>query len=102
MCYYNTLFLLSVKALVGVSFSLGFLFGPMIGAMFSVMGKNYGEAGSFTMFQYPAVFALTLAVLDIVFIAAFFTETLPLQNRVTGRNASTYFPFSHHKLVIFI
>ena len=55
-------------ALIGVAFSLGFLFGPMIGAAFSMWGKQQ-ESGNW--YIYPAVFALLLSVLDIFYLALF-------------------------------
>ena len=72
-----------MQAMVGVAFSLGFLFGPMIGAAFSVLGRQgAGNADSFTAFQYPAIFALTMAVIDVVFLLIAFQETLPGDKRV--------------------
>ena len=55
-------------ALIGVAFSLGFLFGPMIGAAFSMWGKQQ-ESGNW--YIYPAVFALILSVVDIFYLALF-------------------------------
>ena len=80
--YFSPL-LCTLQAVIGIAFSLGFMFGPMIGALFSVLGRRHGEEGSFAMFQYPALFSLTLALLDIAFIAAFFIESLPPQRRVS-------------------
>ena len=54
-------------ALIGVAFSLGFLFGPMIGAAFSMWGKT--QAGEWYM--YPAVFALILSIVDVIYLAVF-------------------------------
>jgi len=71
-------------ALVGIAFSIGFLIGPIIGAAFSVWREGQGEF----WYVYPAVFALFLAVLDIVFIAIFFTESLP-EFRRHGSTADT-------------
>lgn len=64
-------------AMIGVAFSLGFLVGPMIGAGFSIWGK---EAGG-EWYVYPALFALGLSILDVVFIAVFFKESLPPHKR---------------------
>ena len=69
------------QALVGVSFSLGFIFGPTIGALFSILGHS-SFADSFDAFQFPALFAFVMAVVDIVIIAALFKETLPPEQRV--------------------
>eukprot|EP00058_Branchiostoma_floridae_P024960 XP_002610450.1 hypothetical protein BRAFLDRAFT_124265 [Branchiostoma floridae] len=58
-------------AVIGIAFSLGFLIGPSIGAWFS----RLSDEGHF--FSTPALFALTLSVCNIVFIAFFLPETLP-------------------------
>lgn len=68
-------------ALIGVAFSLGFLFGPMIGAFFSILGKQEGSVASFSAFQYPALFSLTLAIIDFLFMVVTFQETLPSESR---------------------
>ena len=54
-------------ALIGVAFSLGFLFGPMIGAAFSMWGKD--QTGEWYM--YPAIFALILSIADVIYLAVF-------------------------------
>ncbi|KAK3095294.1 hypothetical protein FSP39_012912 [Pinctada imbricata] len=64
-------------ALIGVAFSVGFVFGPLIGAGFSVYARQQQEA----FYTIPALFALTLAVIDIIFISLFFKETLPQDRR---------------------
>lgn len=65
-------------AMIGVAFSLGFLLGPMIGAAFSLWGKERGG----DWYVYPAMFALALSVLDIVFLSVFFKESLPPHKRI--------------------
>ena len=69
------------QALVGVSFSLGFIFGPTIGALFSILGHS-SYVDSLHAFQLPALFAFLMATADIVIIAALFRETLPAEQRV--------------------
>lgn len=64
-------------AMVGVAFSLGFLFGPVIGAGFSMWSK--GQDG--VWYTYPALTALALSILDLAYLAAFFKETLPEAKR---------------------
>ncbi|XP_077992459.1 major facilitator superfamily domain-containing protein 10-like [Glandiceps talaboti] len=64
-------------ALIGIAFSLGFLFGPSIGAYFAKISTfRQGE-----FYIIPALFSLSLAIIDIIFIYAFFEETLPLNKR---------------------
>lgn len=64
-------------AMIGVAFSIGFLLGPLIGAAFSLQAK--GQEGQF--FVAPALYALTLAVLDVLFLTVFLKETLPREKR---------------------
>lgn len=64
-------------AMIGVAFSVGFLLGPLIGAAFSLQAK--GQEGEF--FVTPALYALTLAVLDVLFLVVFLKETLPREKR---------------------
>ena len=72
-------------ALIGVAFSLGFLFGPMIGAAFSIWGKD--QAGEWYM--YPAVLTLALSIVDVIYLALFFKVVASfslnkLSNEITG------------------
>lgn len=64
-------------ALVGIAFSLGFILGPMIGAMFS----RFSDKSSDHWFIFPALFAMCLAGLDILFCVFCLKETLPLDKR---------------------
>jgi MFS family permease len=60
--------------MVGIAFSVGFVLGPLIGAMFAQW--SYTQE-SYDWFVVPAALALGLAVLDFIFVAVFFKETLP-------------------------
>lgn len=64
-------------ALVGIAFSVGFIVGPVIGALFS----KWAQAQTGAWFVWPAMFALSLAVADILFVAVCFKETLPKEKR---------------------
>jgi hypothetical protein len=66
--------------LIGIAFSIGFVFGPLIGAGFSIWAKQ--QHGAF--YTVPALFALTLSVIDILFVFIFFKETLPAEKRVSS------------------
>ncbi|XP_042238235.1 major facilitator superfamily domain-containing protein 10-like isoform X2 [Homarus americanus] len=61
-------------ALIGVAFSIGFTIGPAVGAMFS----RWGSTG---WFAASAMYALALALCNIVYTYIFFKETLPETNR---------------------
>ena len=69
------------QAAIGIAFSLGFLFGPSIGAAFSIWGRSSGDS-SYAMFQYPALFSLLMALLNIIIMLVFFKDTLPVEKRV--------------------
>lgn len=64
-------------ALVGIAFSLGFIVGPVIGAMFAHWSR--GQSGDW--FVVPALFALCLALTDVAFVLVCFKETLPKEKR---------------------
>ncbi|XP_070540246.1 major facilitator superfamily domain-containing protein 10-like [Ptychodera flava] len=71
-------------ALIGVAFSLGFLFGPSIGAYFAKIA-TFRQGEFYTM---PALFALSLALLDVVFLYVFLEETLPAGKRAPSFSSS--------------
>lgn len=60
-------------ALVGVAFSLGFIVGPMIGALFAIFSDKSGGA----WFVLPSLLAFGLAVGDLLVLACCLRETLP-------------------------
>lgn len=60
-------------ALVGIAFSIGFIIGPMIGALFSI----FTDKTSSMWFWYPATFAFLLSLADVLFVYRFFNESLP-------------------------
>ncbi|XP_068132472.1 major facilitator superfamily domain-containing protein 10 [Hyperolius riggenbachi] len=66
-------------AMIGVAFSLGFTLGPMIGAYFATHAAS-GEL----FYVRPAVLAILLSVVDLLFIFLLLPETLPKQNRVSS------------------
>lgn len=67
----------ATMALVGIAFSLGFLFGPCIGALFA--SKLSSNAAIFT---YPSYLAIGLTATNIAFVAMFYKESLPVEKRV--------------------
>ena len=74
-------------ALVGVAFGLGFLFGPAIGGFSSIidLGAYFPELVRYGInpFSVPAFIAFSLSVLNLLWVALKFNETLPLENRDT-------------------
>lgn len=83
-----SVFLVSLQAMIGVAFSLGFTLGPMIGA-YLAMEAERGEV----FYLRSALLALVFAVADLIFIFFLLPETLPKEKRVSGlclwRNSSS-------------
>ncbi|XP_034664592.1 major facilitator superfamily domain-containing protein 10 [Drosophila subobscura] len=67
-------------ALVGVAFSLGFIVGPMIGAMFAIFSNKSASGGAW--FVLPSLLALGLALGDLLVLTCCLRETLPKEKRV--------------------
>ncbi|CAD6991136.1 unnamed protein product [Ceratitis capitata] len=65
-------------ALVGVAFSVGFIAGPVIGALFACTLNKKSES----WYVAPALCAFTLAMCDLGIIAFRLEETLPKDKRV--------------------
>ena len=84
-------------ALIGIAFSIGFLFGPMIGAGFSVWARKRtsGPETDETWFLYPAIVALTLSLVEIVYLYVFFKETLLPEKRLKDLNSAFKQAFSY-------
>ncbi|EDV93470.1 major facilitator superfamily domain-containing protein 10 [Drosophila grimshawi] len=66
-------------ALVGVAFSLGFIIGPMIGAMFAIFSNKSASGGAW--FVLPSLLALGLALGDVLLLVCCLRETLPKEKR---------------------
>lgn len=77
-------------ALVGVAFSIGFIVGPMIGAQFAMARKDSTE-----FYVVPALFALSLALLDIFFLIFMFAESFPQEKRAHSITSSLSGAFSY-------
>ncbi|XP_031617918.1 major facilitator superfamily domain-containing protein 10 [Contarinia nasturtii] len=78
-------------ALVGIAFSIGFIIGPMIGALFSI----YTDKTSSMWFWYPASFAFLLSLADVLFVYRFFNESLPKEKRSKQVIGSVRQAFDH-------
>eukprot|EP00124_Ichthyophonus_hoferi_P002702 Ihof_evm3s196 gene=Ihof_evmTU3s196 len=66
---------------VGISFSIGFIFGPLVGAFFSKVDLTtmYPALTSYGLntFSLPALFSLTMCLLNWMFLYFYMEETLP-------------------------
>jgi MFS family permease len=67
----------AIQALVGVAFAIGFIIGPVTGAAFSAWGIDSNEGN---WWFWPAMFSLTLTVINFGFLSVFFKESLPKVN----------------------
>ncbi|EDW84552.1 uncharacterized protein Dwil_GK14183 [Drosophila willistoni] len=73
-------------ALVGIAFSLGFIVGPMIGAMFAIYSNKSSSGGSW--FVLPSLLALALALGDLLVLVFCLKETLPKEKRMKQISSS--------------
>ncbi|XP_017267653.1 major facilitator superfamily domain-containing protein 10 [Kryptolebias marmoratus] len=73
-------------AMIGVAFSLGFTFGPLMGAYFAIGSKTAEKA----FCQTPALLALAFSVADLLFIWLMLPETLVKDKKASssGRGSS--------------
>lgn len=67
-----------LKALIGIAYSVGFIIGPVIGAIFS----KHSQTTSGTLYILPAMFTVIVTVVDILFLTFSLEETLPKEKRV--------------------
>lgn len=65
---------------MGIAFSIGFVVGPMIGAFFAWISSGNREG---TWYVIPAMFALFLALSDLLYVSYYLKESLPLKHRAT-------------------
>jgi MFS family permease len=73
-------------ALIGVAFGLGFIIGPAIGGLGSIvdLGVNPASRATFalTPFSFPAFVAAGLAMLNVIWVWRAFPETLSTEKRL--------------------
>lgn len=84
--------------IVGMAIGLGFIMGPAIGGFSSehVLGEATGlVTSSFALnpFSVPALFALALSLINLVWAATHFYETLPPERRGQRQQTHTLNPF---------
>lgn len=76
-------------ALIGVAFAVGFITGPMTGAAFSVWTADTQQGTNWWF--WPATFALSLALINIVYVVVYFKESLPQEKRAKSLELSHAF-----------
>ena len=84
--------------IVGMAIGLGFILGPAIGAL--TMKLSLAESADATgamfalnPFSGPALIAMVLAIINLVWVATKFKETLPSANRGNTPNTRSLNPF---------
>lgn len=75
-------------AVIGIAFSIGFIVGPLLGAVFSRYKATTAVDPTAYPFASVAVFAFCLAVADIIFLWFFFRETLSDDHRAVSLGGS--------------
>lgn len=82
-------------ALVGVAFSLGFIVGPMIGAMFAIFSDKSASGGAW--FVLPSLLACGLATGDLLVVAFCLRETLPKVQHKNVKNIQHYLKYCYFR-----
>ncbi len=86
-------------AIVGIAFGLGFLVGPAIGGLCSLVDLTERFPGlariGVNPFSLPALVSLLLAVLNLVWVARRFDETLPEKKRGQSAERTERLPIFH-------
>ncbi len=89
-------------ALIGIAFGLGFILGPAIGGISTVMFdlSKIGDLASYGVnpFSAPALIAFGLSTWNFIFVFRKFKETLPPEKRGQGENYRTINPFKIFKI----
>ncbi|MDA9793117.1 ferrochelatase [Bacteriovoracaceae bacterium] len=75
-------------AFVGIAFAMGFIFGPAIGGVLSLVDLTKIYPGLTSMginpFSVPALFAAVLSFINLIYVYTKFEETLPTEKRGKG------------------
>jgi ferrochelatase len=85
-------------AFVGIAFALGFIFGPALGGILSMVDLTvyYPASVKFGInpFSMPAILAAGLSLINLIYIYYKFEETLPVEKRglgsVQGRSSNVF------------
>ena len=75
----------NLQALIGVSYSIGFLIGPMIGAFFSTFASRDDGFSS-----APAIFCILLTIIELAAILLLLPETLDFENQKVVANLHNF------------
>jgi ferrochelatase len=83
-------------ATIGIAFAVGFIIGPAMGGLFSLIDLTKvfpgGVAYGLNPFSSPAVVAFILSAANFIFLLKNFSETLPPEKRSKKRSDRTFNP----------
>lgn len=88
--------------IVGMAIGLGFIFGPAIGGFSAGWRIDEGTTGgllSLNPFSGPAILSLGLALLNLLWVATRFPETLPEGRREADAEGRSLNPFARIKKI---
>lgn len=73
-------------AVIGIAFGLGFIFGPAIGGLSSLvrLDQLWPQLTFLNPFSFTALVALILSAINLVSVVLFFRESLPKEKRGTS------------------
>ena len=71
-----------LQAMIGIAFSVGFILGPIVGAAFSIYGVKALLTTDDYPFLLPALFAVAMASLDVLYLWRSLPETHMERHRV--------------------
>ena len=88
-------------ALIGIAFAFGFILGPAMGGLFSLirLDELYPSLVQYGVnpFSTPALVAFLLSLFNVVWIAKKFKETLPEEKRGKGETNRSVNPIKLFK-----
>lgn len=92
--------------IVGMAIGLGFILGPAIGGLtmqLSLFEASTATGAMFALnpFSVPALFSLILALLNLLWVATKFQETLPKSTKVKTESGRSLNPFGRLKTLNF-
>lgn len=75
-------------AIIGIAFGVGFVLGPVLGGVASLLDLSslWPAVPGLHPFSLPALIALVLSMINLVYVARWFGETLPPERR--GRSTT--------------
>jgi MFS family permease len=81
-------------AMVGIAFGVGFILGPVLGGVASLLDLSslWPEIPGLNPFSLPALLALVLSIVNMIYVAVAFRESLPPERRGRASTQRTINP----------